>query len=86
MRRIWIVALGAAALVSLEGPASAFTHHPSTPVERAQTKALNDQQLALAKQENVGLAINAPTAASGNLGPGPVLPVAVEAEAVNSEP
>ncbi len=45
MRSIRTVMLGAAALVCLAGGAQAFTHHPSTPKERAQTKALNDQQL-----------------------------------------
>ena len=30
-------------------PASAFTHHPSTPKERAQTADLNRQQLAVAQ-------------------------------------
>lgn len=38
-----------AMLVAMSVPAFAFTHHPSTPRERAQTRDLNLQQLALAK-------------------------------------
>ncbi|HZQ39974.1 MAG TPA: hypothetical protein VFA87_04245 [Rhizomicrobium sp.] len=74
MKLIWMAAIGATALVSLGGAADAFTHHPSTPAERAQTKALNEQQLQLAKQENTGLAINANSAAAQQ----------IEAEATNA--
>jgi len=40
-------ALGGAAIVGLAfaGPAAAYTHHPSTPAERAQTDDLNAQAL-----------------------------------------
>ena len=76
MRRILISALSAVAFVGLASGAEAYTHHPSTPAERAQTKALNEEQLQLAKQENVALngstatdasedlAVNAPPAAA----------------------
>src|SRR5580692_7435293 len=42
------------AVVALAGllaaaPAMAFTHHPSTPAERAQTQQLNEQSLAAAQ-------------------------------------
>jgi hypothetical protein len=70
-----ILALSAAAFVGLIGGADAFTHHPSTPAERAQTRALNEQQLQLAKQENAGLAINADSTISARQ---------VEAEATNA--
>ena len=59
MKNIARIALGATALVCAAGGADAYTRHPSTAAERAQTKALNDQQLQLAKEENTGLAINA---------------------------
>src|SRR5215469_12823230 len=47
-------ALGGAAMLVLAGaliaaPASARTHHPSTPQERSQTRDLNLQQLAIAQ-------------------------------------
>jgi len=58
MRSIRTVALGAAALVCLAGGAQAYTHHPSTPAERAQTKALNEEQLKLA-QDNASPAMSA---------------------------
>jgi hypothetical protein len=48
----------------LAGGAQAFTHHPSTPAERAQTRALNEEQLKLAQQENAGLAMNANSTAT----------------------
>lgn len=54
MKSIRIAALGAA-LVCLAGGAQAFTHHPSTAKERAQTKALNEQQLQLAQNQNADL-------------------------------
>jgi hypothetical protein len=50
--------------MGLAGGAEAYTHHPSTPAERAQTRALNEEQLQLAQQENTGLAINANSAAT----------------------
>jgi hypothetical protein len=45
-------ALGGAAIVglALAGPAGAYTHHPSTPAERAQTDDLNAQALTQAQQ------------------------------------
>ena len=64
MRSIRTVMLGVGALICLAGGAQAFTHHPSTPKERAQTKALNEQQLQLAQEENTGLTINANSTAS----------------------
>jgi hypothetical protein len=68
MRSIRTVALGAASLMLLAGGAQAFTHHPSTRAERAQTKALNEEQLKLA-QENTSPAMSdssmAPNASSG---------------------
>jgi hypothetical protein len=57
MRNIRTVALGAAALMCLAGGAQAFTHHPSTRAERAQTKALNEEQLKLA-QDNTSPAMS----------------------------
>jgi hypothetical protein len=47
-------ALGGAAVLALTGvliaaPATAFTHHPSTAKERAATRDLNLQQLAIAQ-------------------------------------
>ncbi len=57
MRSTRTVALGAAALVCLASGAQAFTHHPSTKAERAQTKALNEEQLKLA-QGNADQAMN----------------------------
>lgn len=62
--RIRTITLGTAALLSLASGAQAYTHHPSTPAERAQTKALNEEQLKLAEQENAGLAINANSTAT----------------------
>jgi hypothetical protein len=41
----------------LAGGAQAFTHHPSTRAERAQTKALNEEQLKLA-QDNTSPAMS----------------------------
>lgn len=38
-----------AMLVAISAPAFAFTHHPSTPQERSQTRDLNLEQLAIAK-------------------------------------
>ena len=67
MKRILIPALSAIVFASLAGGAEAYTHHPSTPAERAQTKALNEQQLELAKQENTALSGSAATDASENL-------------------
>jgi hypothetical protein len=68
MKNIRTVVLGAAALMCLAGGAQAFTHHPSTPAERAQTKALNEEQLKLAQQENASLAMNGTaTDASANM-------------------
>ena len=58
MRSIRTVALGAAALMFLAGGAQAYTHHPSTSAERAQTKALNEEQLKLA-QDNASPATSA---------------------------
>jgi hypothetical protein len=42
----------------LAGGAQAFTHHPSTKAERAQTRALNEEQLKLA-QDNASPAMSA---------------------------
>jgi len=47
-------ALGSAVVFTLTGtliaaPATAHTHNPSTPQERAQTRDLNNQQLAIAQ-------------------------------------
>jgi hypothetical protein len=42
----------------LAGGAQAYTHHPSTRAERAQTKALNEEQLKLAQQSNPDQAMN----------------------------
>lgn len=64
MRRILIPALSAVVLAGLASGAEAYTHHPSTPAERAQTKALNEEQLQLAKQENPSLAANANSTAT----------------------
>lgn len=64
MRSIRTIVLGAAALMCLAGSAQAYTHHPSTAAERAQTKALNEEQLQLAKQENASLALNANSTAT----------------------
>jgi len=58
MRSIRTVALGAAALMCLAGGAQAFTHHPSTKAELAQTTALNEEQLKLA-QDNASPAMSA---------------------------
>ena len=58
MKSIRTIVLGAAALVCLAGGAQAYTHHPSTPAERAQTKALNEEQLKLAQDGNTGMAMN----------------------------
>jgi hypothetical protein len=57
MRSIRTVALGAVALMCLAGGAQAFTHHPSTKAERAQTRALNEEQLKLA-QDNASPAMS----------------------------
>src|SRR5215469_12193527 len=48
--------LGSAVVFSLTGaliaaPATAHTRHPSTPQERAQTRDLNLQQLAIAQRQ-----------------------------------
>ena len=64
MKRILIPALGAVMLAGLADGAQAYTRHPSTPAERAQTKALNEEQLQLAKQENTSLAVNANSTAT----------------------
>jgi hypothetical protein len=48
----------------LAGGAQAFTHHPSTKAERAQTKALNEEQLKLA-QDNTSPAMSTSSMASG---------------------
>ena len=64
MRSIRTVALGAGALMCLAGGAQAFTHHPSTKAERAQTKALNEEQLKLA-QDNTSPAMSTSSMASG---------------------
>jgi hypothetical protein len=64
MRSIRTVVLGAAALMCLAGGAQAFTHHPSTKAERAQTKALNEEQLKLA-QDNTSPAMSTSSMASG---------------------
>jgi hypothetical protein len=64
MRSIRTVALGAASLMLLAGGAQAFTHHPSTRAERAQTKALNEEQLKLA-QDNASPAMSASSMAPG---------------------
>ena len=63
MRSIRTVALGAAALMCLADGAQAFTHHPSTKAERAQTKALNEEQLKLA-QDNTSPAMSTSSMAS----------------------
>ena len=64
MRSIRTVVLGAAALMCLAGGAQAFTHHPSTKAERAQTKALNEEQLKVA-QDNTSPAMSTSSMASG---------------------
>lgn len=64
MNRIQTIVLGAAALMCLGSGAQAYTHHPSTPAERAQTRALNEEQLQEAKQENAALAMNATSTAT----------------------
>ena len=64
MKNIRTVALGACALACLAGGAQAYTHHPSTPAERAQTKALNEGQLQQAKQESATLGANASSTAA----------------------
>jgi len=69
MKNIWTITLGAVALIGVAGASQAYTHHPSTPVERAQTKALNDEQLQLAKEVNTGLAINASATAKDTSAP-----------------
>ena len=63
MRSMRTVALGAAALMCLAGGAQAFTHHPSTKAERAQTRALNEEQLKLA-QDNTSPAMSTSSMAS----------------------
>ncbi|HEX4118440.1 MAG TPA: hypothetical protein VHX99_06530 [Rhizomicrobium sp.] len=64
MKNIRTAALGAVALMCLAGGAQAYTHHPSTPAERAQTKALNEEQLKEAQQENANLAMNTSSTAT----------------------
>jgi hypothetical protein len=64
MKNIRTVALGAVALACLAGGAQAYTHHPSTPAERAQTKALNEEQLKEAQQESASLAMNTSSTAT----------------------
>jgi hypothetical protein len=64
MKSIRTIVLGAAALVCVAGGAQAYTHHPSTPAERAQTKALNQEQLKEAQQENASLAMNTSSTAT----------------------
>ena len=90
MKRIRTAVLGAAALVCLAGGAQAYTHHPSTPAERAQTKALNKEQLKEAQQENASLAMNTnstATDASANMAansppaPAPTAPVQQQSDA-----
>jgi len=78
-----MVGAAAIALIGLAGGAQAFTHHPSTPAERAQTKALNEQQLQLAQQENTGLAINANSTTAG-ASPAAAPSPPVEAAATNA--
>ncbi|MBV9540223.1 MAG: hypothetical protein JO167_03065 [Alphaproteobacteria bacterium] len=51
--KIRTLALTGAALLALStAPSFAFTHHPSTPAERAETERLNEQ--ALANAQGVG--------------------------------
>jgi hypothetical protein len=64
MNRFRTVVMSAAAIMCLAGGAQAYTHHPSTPAERAQTKALNEEQLKEAQQENASLAMNTNSAAT----------------------
>ncbi len=64
MKNIPTMTLGAAALLCLVGGAQAYTHHPSTAAERAQTRALNEDQLKQAEQENASLGTSADAAAT----------------------
>jgi len=69
--KIRTFALGSAAAIgiALVGvPAVAFTHHPSTPAERAQTERLNEQQLQMAQQAEAGT--TAQTATNGQTATG----------------
>jgi len=88
MRSIRTAVLGATALVCLAGGAQAYTHHPSTPAERAQTRALNEEQLQQAKQENASLAMNtnstATDASAGMADNSP--PAAAPTESVTPQP
>ena len=64
------LALGGAAIVglALAGlPASAYTHHPATPAENAQTDQLNAQALQQA-QSGDGAAASSTTASNANSG------------------
>jgi type II secretory pathway component PulM len=58
MTRIRTIMLGATALLCLASGAQAYTRHPSTAAERAETKALNQEQLNQAQQQNTNLAMN----------------------------
>ena len=51
-------------LVSVAGGALAAPHRLSARAEREQTKALNEQQLEQVRQQNAGLALNAPFGAT----------------------
>lgn len=64
MHGVRMALTGAAALLCAAGNAQAFTHHPSTRAERAETRALNEQQLELAKDANATLALNASSTAT----------------------
>ena len=63
MTRIQTIMLGAATLLCLASEAQAYTRHPSTAAERAETKALNQEQLNQAQQQNTNLAMNTNTSA-----------------------
>ena len=80
MRSIRTVALGAAALMCLAGGAQAFTHHPSTRAERAQTKALNEEQLKLA-QDNAS-----PAMSDSSMAPGASADMAANTDATMTRP
>lgn len=64
MKKLLTIVLGTASVICIAGGAQAYTRHPSTPAERAQTKALNEQQLQLAKEQNGGSAQSADTSSN----------------------
>jgi hypothetical protein len=88
MRKFFASSAVVIASLVVASPAFAFTHHPATRAERAQTRDLNLQQLAIAQghapgnmQASTGAPATTDNAASTDQNAAPAAPAAPDASA-----